>query len=356
MSKITILIMLGLCLLVSACNAVPPGSTPSPTAAPETTPLPTDTPQPSPTATAVLPEIVLLAPPGADPLLVEQMQTRLADFAAKLGFSFQVSPGLNGTDLSPQVKLVVVLPPEPGVAALAETAPETQFLAVSIPGVVAGGNLSTVGANGQRADQVAFTAGYLAAAMTPDWRVGVVSALETPAGNSARLGFTNGVYYLCGLCRSAYPPFPLTGYPVVVQLAPGAGQAEWQSAVNDFLTWQVGSVYVAPEVAEDGLLEELANAGIHIIGTDPPDLAVRENWVASIQSGDAVEAALDLLPELLEGNGGVQVDLPLVLGEVNPDLLSPGRQGLVEEMLTDLLEGYIDTGVDPATGESRFSE
>jgi hypothetical protein len=48
--------------------------------------------------------------------------------------------------------------------------------------------------------------------------------------------------------------------------------------------------------------------------------------------------------------------LPLALQHVNPQLVSPGRQRLVEEMLAELRAGYIDTGVDPATGESRFSD
>jgi hypothetical protein len=44
---------------------------------------------------------------------------------------------------------------------------------------------------------------------------------------------------------------------------------------------------------------------------------------------------------------------PLGFTGTNPDLLSPGRQQLVETMLADLLAGFIDTGVDPQTGESR---
>jgi hypothetical protein len=249
----------------------------------------------------------------------------------------------------------VVLPPDPGVAALAEAAAETQFLAVGIPGIQAGGNLSAVTANEPRPDQLAFVAGYLAAAMTPDWRVGIISPLDSPSGSASRLGFTNGVYFMCGLCRPAYPPFPLTGYPIVAQLSPGAGEADWQAIINDFLTWQVGSAYVSPEVAEDGLLEALANAGISIISASSPNAALKDNMAASIQPGDPAQKVNEILPALLEGRGGLQIGLPLELVDVNPDLLSPGRQGLVEAMLADLQEGFVDTGVDPTTGESRFT-
>jgi hypothetical protein len=61
----------------------------------------------------------------------------------------------------------------------------------------------------------------------------------------------------------------------------------------------------------------------------------------------------ELLPGLMNGEGGVVVELPISFTGVNPDLFSPGRQRLTEAMLADLLAGYIDTGVDPATGEAR---
>ena len=61
----------------------------------------------------------------------------------------------------------------------------------------------------------------------------------------------------------------------------------------------------------------------------------------------------ELLPGLLNGEGSVVVELPLGFTAVNPDLFSPGRQRLTEIMLADLLAGFIDTGVDPATGEAR---
>jgi hypothetical protein len=43
----------------------------------------------------------------------------------------------------------------------------------------------------------------------------------------------------------------------------------------------------------------------------------------------------------------------LTLLDVNPALFSPGKQRLAQETLDDLLAGFIDTGVDPVTGESR---
>jgi hypothetical protein len=75
--------------------------------------------------------------------------------------------------------------------------------------------------------------------------------------------------------------------------------------------------------------------------------------VASLGSQDPLQSLPGLWAKLLVGEGGEEVSLPLGFTGANPDLLSPGRQHLVERMLADLLAGFTDTGVDPQTGESR---
>jgi hypothetical protein len=90
-----------------------------------------------------------------------------------------------------------------------------------------------------------------------------------------------------------------------------------------------------------------------IIAGPPTAGVLREHWVASIGSQSPLQSLLDLWGKLLSGEGGEEVVLPLGFTGTNPDLLSPGRQRLVETMLADLLAGFIDTGVDPQTGESR---
>lgn len=345
-----------LTLTLVACGNLGPDGLPSPTTGVSPTPLPTNTPAPSPTTTPEAPLVVLLAPPGADPAVAEDMQELLSELSSQAGLRFQVRPDLSDITSQEEAQLVLVLPPDPGVAQLAASMPEAQFLAVGIPDLAAKDNLSTINAQSQQPDQVAFTAGYLAAAITADWRVGVITEGETPAGKAAQLGFTNGVTYMCGLCRPVFPPFPTRGYPLVAQLTGGASQAEWQPAVDNFQVWEVGTVYVAPQVASEGLYQELAGAGINIIGAEAPAAGLRQNWVVSIGSGDPAQAVRQLWPDLIAGQGGAEVSLPLSLEGVNPDLFSPGRQALVEEMMAELAEGYIDTGVDPATGESRWNE
>jgi hypothetical protein len=44
--------------------------------------------------------------------------------------------------------------------------------------------------------------------------------------------------------------------------------------------------------------------------------------------------------------------VPIQFTHINPELFTPGKQRLAEQILSDLQTGYIDTGVDLTTGEN----
>lgn len=348
------LLLVSSMLALAACNAAVPQVTPSATPGTATPFPPTDTPSPSPTATPEPSLVILLAPPGSDGALADRLEELLTGLASEAGMRFQTSTNLSSAELQQDVRLVVVLPPDPGISRLAASSPEAQFLAVGVPGLEAGGNISTINISGSSPDQIGFAAGYLGAAITPDWRVGVLGEQDTAAGKASQLGFTNGVIYFCGLCRPVNPPYPIPGYPLVAQLTDAAGPDEWQSAISNLTVWGVGTVFVDPEIASEDLYQELAKAGINIIGSGEPPPELKDHWVASIGSSDPVEAVNELWPDIISGEGGMNMGLPLTIRAANPDLFSLGRQALVNEMLAELAQGYIDTGVDPSTGESRY--
>jgi hypothetical protein len=295
---------------------------------------------------------VLLAPADADPAMSEALRSLLTGLAEQAGLGFEVRTSLDAAELG-NVHIVVALPPATGLAELAAEAQGTQFLAFGFQELQPAKNLSVITSPAGRPDQLGFLAGYLAAVITEDWRVGVVSEAGTAVGKAASLGFRNGVTYFCGLCLPVYPPFPNRGYPVQVDLPEGAGVADWQAAIDTLATWQVETVFVYPAVADDQLLADLTGAEINLVVAGPPAATWREHWVASLGSQDPLQSLPGLWAKLLVGEGGEEVSLPLSLTGANPDLLSPGRQHLVETMLADLLAGFIDTGVDPQTGESR---
>jgi len=349
--NLSLCLALLLSLLLFACGQPSNAGTPTPSVPTVTVSLPSATPTLEPSPSALPPLAVLLAPPEADPLAAGELQSALADLAARSGLRFQTRPSLASVELE-QVKVVVALPPNPDLRELVTASPEIQFLAIGFSGLESGGNLSVVSAQAERTDQVAFLAGYTAALISTDWRVAVFSEADTVAGQVARSAFTNGVTFYCGLCRPPYPPFPAGGYPLSIELADGAGPQDWQAALTYLGSWEVSTVFVPPTLAEDRFLDVLAQAGINFILAGLAPDGLEANWVASLGYQDFLEPALALWPDLVAGKGGQRVDLPLGFSQVNPDLLSPGRQRLAESILADMQAGFIGTGVDPLTGES----
>jgi hypothetical protein len=90
----------------------------------------------------------------------------------------------------------------------------------------------------------------------------------------------------------------------------------------------------------------MAQRGLLIISERLPFESLQTNWVASLQP-DLVPAIQRLWPDLIAGRGGQTISTPLLLTDVNPELLPDGKQGMVQELLDNLLLGLVDTGVNP---------
>jgi hypothetical protein len=339
---------------LAACRAGQPLATPeappaatlpaeSPTALPATIEVVVATSTPAPSSA----QVVLIALPGSDTGQAAALQDTLSELAAQDGLSFETVTDLSSLTFGPETRLVAALPPDPGITNLAAANPQVQFLAMGIPDVQVADNLSLIGSGGERLDQQGFLAGYLSSVITQDWRVGVISQSDSAAANAARNGFTNGVIFYCGLCRPAYPPF--IQYPIAVDLPAGADP---QAAVDTLVNNAVKTAYVFPGAQSEALLNLLAQAGIQIIASGTPSPQIADQWVAGI-SMDQMGAVRQVWPSLLAGEGGLNLSTPLALVERNAALFSPGRQRVVDKILTDLLAGFIDSGVDPQTGEMR---
>ncbi len=349
-----LLVSLAICLLswLSACSEASPTSEsptatiPSPTVFVSITP--TVTPSPSPAN----PFAVLLAPPGSDAVKVNTLQTALNDIVTQAGLQWQVRQQLKTEDLVPELKLVVAVPPDEGLAELISAAPNTQFVAIDIPNLELAPNLTTINTQDDRPDQQGFVAGEIAAMLSDDWRVGAISLADTAEDRSARSGFLNGVVYFCGLCRPVHPPF--YEYPTYVELPATATTAEWQEAANYMVDHAVGTVYIGPQAGDEAMLSILAQAGVNIIGSGEPPANVTSSWVVSM-STDPLSFIQEQVAGLLDGNltGGQSLVVPIQFTNINPAIFTPGKQRLAQQTLSDLQTGYIDTGVDLTTGEKK---
>lgn len=337
-------------IILTACNSPVLGtSLPSPISSTASSPA-TEIQQPSETSTQPPSEIpppsrvLLVVPPGADPAQADALQTELEKLSAAEGLEFEVQPALAPGNLTPDIRLVVAITPDPGLASLAATAPDIQFLGIGIPGLTPTANLSLIGSQGLVPDQQGFLAGYLAAVVTPEWRTAVMSISDTPGGIATRQGFLNGVVFFCGLCRQTYPPF--YSYPMYVELPGGASPAEWQAAASILQDKFVQTVYLAPGAGDEMLLTYLAEAGLHLIGSQTPPADIQEAWIATV-GPDTITPLQEIWPDLMNGVGGADLPAALSVSDINPELFSPGRQHLVEDLSQELQSGFIDTGVVP---------
>ncbi|MCS6994504.1 MAG: hypothetical protein N2117_14305 [Anaerolineales bacterium] len=327
---------------LSACTS--PAQTPVPSnASASPAPTLTNVPTAGPTPTPAPPLVILVLPADLNEEESQAYQAAVYDLAQAAGFRFQVRNQLGPEDLEPALKIVIALPPDPGLAALAAAAPQTQFLAVNIPGIQAGGNISILGGDSIRPDQVAFLAGYIGAMVTEDfYQVGAMLKKDSPEAPIIQRALTTGRTYYCGRCLPIgwYTRYT---YPAFVEVPADAKTSEY-SAYADFLIVQkkVETLFIQAGLDTPELLQYLATVGVLMIGTQSPPKKVN-GWVVTLQP-DYLAALRAAFPELAAGNGGRTFSAPLSFSDINPELFTPGKQADARRVLEDVLRGYIDTG------------
>jgi hypothetical protein len=335
--------VLVLSFILAGCGVELQGNPPIFTELPAPTSTATPTPLPTPTLTPLPPAGVLWAPPGGDRQLESEIQSRLSQWIPEAGYRFQVRPELNPGSLEgDDIQLVVGLAPNPELGEIARRYPAIRFLSVGIQGLEPGPNLSTIGAGGNRLDYQGFIAGYMAAMITPDWRVGVIGYTDNEDTVAARQAFYTGVKFYCGLCRSTYPPY--YEYPMFFELGSEADTLGWQAAADYMIQRAVETVYVVPGAGDEAMLRHLAEAEVNIIAGVSPITDLSDHWVASLRF-DLLESFIEHWPEFLAGSSPVDREIPIQIMDVNPDLLSPGKLRLVQTTMEEVLAGRVDLGV-----------
>lgn len=336
---ITLLLTVFLFFFINACQSGGPVVTPGvedPTSLPTETAIP---PEPTVTPTAPPERVILVMDPASSSAGGTNLQATLERLAGEAGRQLSVVPGLEVSNLDSGVRLVVMLSPGENLGELSAAAPDTQFVAVGIPGAEPRPNVSVIASGDEQDGALGFAAGFIAAVVTEDWRVGV---LGTP-GSLASQAFLNGAVYFCGLCN---PPFPPFDYPLLAEVPAGAGVSEWQAAADGLIAAErdVRTMFVAPGAGGDTLQEYLVQKGVFVIGVNPPPAAALPRWVATVYA-NPVPALERIWPELLAGNGGQVAEMAVGYTDVNTAVFTPGRQKLVDGMLRDLEAGLLDTGV-----------
>ena len=331
--RFRLIILLVLAMLLSSCGA---GET-SVTATATTVPTETSTPLPELTATPTVPLAILVLPADIDTETSNIYQTTVYDLTQASGMRFQVRNSLTPADLEPGLKIVIALLTDPGIATFAPTAPDVQFLAINIPGIAPGGNVSVMGGSSQP-EITGFLAGYTAAMLTDDYRIGMLMPKDNNDAIRMFNSFSNGMKFYCGFCRQIY--FLPWSFPQYLEI--GAEQD-----VNDYdafadvliLQYKVRTVFLHPDIYTQDLADYIGTTGTSMIGTITPEQRPA-GWIMTIQP-DTIKAIQTAWPQLLAGQGGITVQSPLGLSDIDPSLLSPGKQRLVQKTLDDLQAGLI---------------
>jgi len=331
-SLLTAVLLLG---LVTGCNRQQ-ATLPPPTATPDAAAIATSSPTPT------VSRMVLVAPVTGDNAssaqLTELTRAALRELATSAKMEFTSLEALPG-DEAAGVVLLVVLPPDPGVLAWAASHPGTQVVSLGITGVQPASNLSVIASDGIRHDQLGFALGYLAAMVTPEYRVGALVLDSSAAHLALARGFVAGGTYYCGLCNPIHPPY--VEYPALLERAP----ADWTAE-------GISTLLVAPQPQSFRDLGLPSNSGIAFVGPGAPTGELATAWIASADF-DIASALNAAWAQAQSGEGGTTLPLGIQFRSVDESVVSEGRLGLAEALLVDLAAGVIDTGVDPLTGELR---
>lgn len=300
--------------------------------------------------------MVLIVPETAPEDLGVILESELGRLATAQQLQMEVQPTLNPSSVTSETQLVVFLSSTGGranesaissdeiksITDLAVTHRDIQFLAIGVPGLITQDNISAIDLNMSTPAYQGFLAGYLAAVVTDEWRVGAITT-DDADGLAFRQGFLNGVIFFCGLCQPTYPPF--SGYPLAESLPQNSPPVEWQAAANTLIDRAVKTVFIAPGAGDTSLMELLARSGLFMIATSPPPPEITDQWVATI-SIDLTSTLATILPELIAGHGGLTFAPDLELTNINEQVLTPGRQRLIEDIIREIQGGLVDPGVD----------
>ena len=226
------------------------------------TAVPTDTPIPSatPVATPTVPLVILVLPADLDAEASNLYQKTVYDLSQEAGLRFQLRNSLSVADVvEPGLQVVIVLPPDPGVVELAAAAPGVQFLAINIPEVTAGGNISVLGGNTQ-SDIAAFLAGYTASMITDDYRIGMLMPKDNNDAIRAFNAYANGMKFQCGLCRPFY--YLNWSFPQYLEISAEEDKDNYDAYADILiLQFKVRTIYIHPDIYTEDLVNYIGTTG-----------------------------------------------------------------------------------------------
>ncbi len=274
-------------------------------------------------------------PPSVD----ESLRSTLSELAQQSHLSLVETGQISSQDLTADTRLIVLFSEPANLKDLLDAAPQKRFLALTESSQAGAPNLISLKKTNLRPDQVDFLAGFIAASSTKDWRMGVISLENT----TSERAFTNGAVFFCGLCRPPFPPFEQ--YPLTATISGGAGN--WQSAVDGMLAKgaELKTTYVAPGAESEALFTYLAGKDIQIISTQPMPQGLNDHWLVSLIQQDPSTSLKTMWASLISPDPATAIFPGAIFQNVNAAIFSSGRQRLAQNLIDDLENGVVSTGI-----------
>jgi hypothetical protein len=321
------------CMPSAGSKTAAPNGTPATIQAPT---APVLSPTPLPTAKSQPVKAVLVAPDGTE---AQPVQAELSKLTTAAGLSLETRPDLRKEDLSPEVKIVVLLSPPANLAELLASAPQTQFIVVAPTGLQPAANLTVIR---QKLENQAFVSGYLAALLSTDYRAGGLLPTDGPLAETLQDAFSNGARFYCGVCA---PGWPLNQYyPQVAALPAASDGPAWQAALAALYdTQNVDVVYVSAEASRQEVFDYLQgktqfDKPVLVVGAQIPPDGLKSQWAATVRY-DLPAALQQIWPDASAGKGGAVIEAPLVVDNPGPSV--EGRVRLVTDVIDQLKAGTI---------------
>ncbi len=317
-------------LTVSAVTPIPTGG--------ETEVAPPSTPDPgqSNVLEPIEAEILLWAPQSADANLTQNLDGQLQSYSTLNKLKYERREQFAASQLGDTTRLVVSLAGDGELRAMADARSQTQFLAIVAGEGTWPENVHTLSQTQVLPEQQSFLAGLILAMSTPDYRVGVISQSDNPAGEIAKGGFVTGARYFCGLCNARYTP--VLYYPMTAEVESPTGV---QAAVDALMAQSVTAVYLQPELSSPEVIDYLNTKGLATVGIEgQAGIESAQGLVAMISSGKIGDIS-PFVERILAGESLGALHVGLELTHVNEEKLTSGRRVLFERFKEDLLNGEI---------------
>jgi hypothetical protein len=335
-NKLMSFILLGMIVILSACTKQPPVLDTPLVSETSVTESPTETVGPTETIPA---RVILVAPQGTDPLLLAGIQDLLSPLSQDAGLVFVTQELLTNEPWKEPVSIVVGMNGVPNLMELVNAHPDVQFLGLFDPGALQAPNLSTISITAEDLQKQAFLAGYMAAVVTPDYRVGVLTTGEDELGRIAADSFFIGAQYFCGLCNSRFGPIEY--YPKLAIVSDPTSALSWEAAVDLLLSKAVTTIYIQAEVINPDLVDYLFQNKVKVISPiSMQEFTGNENWLGTL-SFDPLPGIQLLFPDLVTGKGGLSAASRIILIDTDSGLISVGRMDLIQKTMDELMNGYI---------------